>query len=133
MIVDQVICAVDDLFGDEEGSSLRLRSIGFAGIETVHAFVIHWIDVRDFLFERSDVDQGKQDNRAGNRGGVEIGDQLFDSNDGSVLRAVGAGYQSEDGSGFGAIHDDHGNIRSGIDAGGDFEVTGRFLAWSGGG
>jgi hypothetical protein len=44
---------------------------------------------------------------------------------------VGTGYQGEDGSGLGSIHDDHRNIRSSIDAGGDFEVTGGFLAWRG--
>ena len=38
------------------------------------------------------------------------------------------GHQREDGTGLGTIHHDHRDVRSGIDPGGDFEVTGRFLA-----
>jgi hypothetical protein len=51
VIVDQVVRAIHDVFGDEEGRAIRLRSIGFAGIEAIHALVIYRIDVRDFLFE----------------------------------------------------------------------------------
>ena len=38
------------------------------------------------------------------------------------------GHQRKDRAGLGAIHHHHGNVCSGIDAGRDFEVTGRFLA-----
>ncbi len=74
MVVDQVVAAIDDLFGDEVGGAIGLRAIGFAGIEAVHALVVHRIDVRDFLFEGSNVDQRNEDDRAGDCGGVEIGD-----------------------------------------------------------
>src|SRR6202166_5430708 len=72
VIVDQVVRAIHDLFSDEQRRAIRLRSIGFAWIEAVHALVIYRIDVRDFLFERSDVDQWNQDNCARNRSGGEI-------------------------------------------------------------
>src|SRR5208283_73843 len=128
VIVNQVIATIDDLFGDEEGSAIGLRSIGFAGIEAVHALVINRIDVRDFLFEGSDVDERNQDDRAGNCGGIEIGDQPFDSNDGNVFRAVGAADQSKYRTGLCAIHHDYGNVCCGIHDGGNFEVACSFLA-----
>jgi hypothetical protein len=128
VIVDQVVRAIHDLFGDEEGSAVRLRSIGFAWVEAVHALVIYRIDVRDLLFERSNVDQRNQDDRARKLSGVEINDQSFDGNYGNVFRPMRTGHQCKDRTRLSAIHHDDGNVRSGIDAGGDFEVTGRFLA-----
>jgi len=52
VVVDEVVTVVDDFLGDEVGGALRLRAVGFAGVEAVHAFVVHRIDVGD-LFART--------------------------------------------------------------------------------
>ena len=57
VVVDEVVAAVDDFLGDEEGGAVGLRAVGFAGIEAVHAFVVDGIDVRDFQLEGRDVDE----------------------------------------------------------------------------
>src|SRR5258708_5992717 len=114
VIVDQVVRAIHDLFGDEEGSAVRLRSIGFAWVEAVHALVIYRIDVRDLLFERSNVDQRNQDDRARNLSWVEINDQSFDGNHGNVLRPMRTGHQCKYRTRFSAIYHDDENGVSGI-------------------
>ncbi len=91
VVVDEVVAAVDDLFGDEERGALGLRAVGFAGVEAVHAFVVGGIDVGDFLLEGGDVDERNEDDDAGKLRGVEGGDEFFDGDDGGVFGAVGAG------------------------------------------
>src|SRR2546427_419959 len=133
VVVDKVVAAVDDLFGDQEGGALGLRAVGFAGVEAVHAFVVGGIDVGDFLLEGGDVDERNENDDAGDLRGVEGVDEFFDGDDGSVLGAVGAGDERENFAGLCAVDDDDGDVGGGVDAGGDFEVAGGFLAGSGGG
>src|SRR5216684_21359 len=104
VVVDQVVAAVDDLLGDEEGGALGLRAVGFAGVEAVHAFVVGRIDVGNFLLEGGDVDERNEDDDAGELPGVEGGNEFFD-----------------------------GDVGGGVDTGGDFKVAGGFLAGSGSG
>ena len=133
VVVDEVVATVDDLFGDEEGGALGLRAVGFARIESVHAFAVDGIDVRDFLLEGGDVDEGDENNDAGDLGGVESVDEFFDCDDGSVFGAVGTGDEGDGFAGLGAVDDNDGDVGGGVNAGGDFEIAGGFLAEGGGG
>src|SRR5437660_11810 len=133
MVVDEVVAAVDDFLGDEVGGALGLRAVGFAGVKTVHAFIVDGIDVGDFLFEGLNVDERDEDDGARDLRGVEGGDEFFDGDDGDVFGAVRAGDEREDFAGLGAAYDDDGNAGGRIDAGGDFESAGGFFAGSGGG
>jgi hypothetical protein len=89
--------------------------------------------VRNFLFERLDVDERDEDDGASDLGGVESGDQFFDGDDGDLFSAVSAGDEGEDFAGFGAVDYDDGDAGGGVDAGGNFENAGRFFAGGGGG
>ena len=91
VVVDQVVAAVDDLFGDEVGGAFSLGAVGFAGVEAIHALVVDGVYVRNFLQERRDVDERKQDDGAGELSGIDGRDQFFHRDDGGVFRAVGAG------------------------------------------
>src|SRR6266851_1860643 len=133
VVVDEVVAAVDDFPGDEVGGTLGLRAVGFAGVETVHAFVVDGIDVRDFLLEGLDVDERDEDDCAGDLGGVESDDELFDGDYGDVFGAVGAGDEGEDFAGLGAVDYDDGDAGGGVDACRNFEGASGFLAGGGGG
>ncbi len=74
MEIDQIVGFIDHFPGDQERSALGLRAVLFSGVEAVHAFVIDGIDVRDFLFEGSDIDERKNDHGAGNLCWVEAAD-----------------------------------------------------------
>src|SRR6266481_7500033 len=131
VVVDEIVAAVDNFFGDEVGGALGLRAVSFAGIKTVHAFVVDGIDVRDFLLEGLNVDERNEDDDAGDLRGVETNDEVFDGDDGDVFGAVGAGDEREDFAGFGAIHDDDGDAGGSVNASGDFESAGGFFAGGG--
>src|SRR5205807_6576767 len=51
VVVNKIIAAFDHLFSDEIGGALGLGAILLAGIETVHAFAVHGVYVRDLLLE----------------------------------------------------------------------------------
>src|SRR5258708_29516590 len=70
--VDEVVTAVNDFFGYEVGGALGLRAIGFAGVETVHTFLVDRVDVGNFLLERREIDDRQDDYRAGELGWVKI-------------------------------------------------------------
>src|SRR5882672_9439609 len=128
VVVDEIVAAVDDLFGDEEGGALGLRAVGFARVEAVHAFVVDGIDVRDLLFEGRDVDQWDEDDDAGDLRGVESVDEFFDGDDGGVFGAMRSGDEGENFSGLCAVDNDDGDAGGGVNAGRDFKVAGGFLA-----
>src|SRR6476660_1829621 len=133
MIVDQEVAAIDDFFRDQERGALGLSAVGFAGIEAVHAFVVDGIDVRDFLEEGRNVDEREQNDGAGELGGINGGNQFFESDDGGVLGAMGAGDQGEHGAGICAVENDDGDASGGVSAGGNVEVAVGALAGGGGG
>jgi hypothetical protein len=58
VIVDQVVRAIHNVFGDEQGCTIRLRSIGFAWIKAIHTLVIYRIDVRDFCSNEAMLTSG---------------------------------------------------------------------------
>src|SRR5207249_6879019 len=131
VVVDEVVAAVDDFPGDEEGGALGLRAVGFAGVETVHAFVVDGIDVRDFLLEGLDIDERDENDGASDLRGVEIGDEFFDGDDGDVFGAVGTGDECENFAGLGPVYDDDGDAGGIVDTSGNFEGAGGFLVGGG--
>src|SRR5216684_2820822 len=131
VVVDEVVAAVDDFLADEVRGALGLRAVEFAGVEAVHAFVVDGIDVGEFLLEGLDVDERDENDGAGELGGVEGGDELFDGDDGDVFGTVSAGDEREDFAGLGAVHDDDGDAGGSVNAGGDFEGAGGFFAGDG--
>ena len=133
VVVDQVVAAVYDFFGDQERGALGLGAVYLSGVEAVHAFVVDRIYVGDFLKERRDVDQGKQDDRTGKLRGIDLRRKFFQGNDGGVFGAVRAGDQGEDGAGFGAVDDDDGDASCCVGAGGNVEIAVGALAGRGSG
>ncbi len=131
VVVDEVVAAVDDFLGDEVGGTVGLRAVRFAGVEAVHAFVVHRIDVGDFLLERLNVDERDENDGAGNLRGVESGDEFFDGDDGDVFGAMSAGDEREDFARLDAVHDDDGDAGGGVKASGNFESAGGFFAGGG--
>src|SRR5258708_2082728 len=132
VVVDEIVAAVDDFLGDEVGGAFGLCAVGFAGVEAVHAFVVHRIDVRDFLLEGLNVDERNEDDGAGDLRGVESGDEFFDGDDGNIFSAVSAGDEREDSSGLRAVDDDDGDAGGGVDGGRNFESARGFFAGGGG-
>jgi len=45
---------------------------------------------------------------------------------------MGTSHKSKDGTGFGSINDDHGDVCTGVNSGGDFKVARGFLIRRGG-
>ncbi len=131
VVVDEVVAAVDDFPGDEERGALGLRAIGFAGVETVHAFVVDGIDVRDFLLEGLDIDERDENDGASHLRGVEIGDEFLDGDDGDVFGAVGTGDECENFAGLCPVYDDDGDAGGGVDTSGNFQDAGGFLVGDG--
>src|SRR2546430_17047622 len=105
MIVDEVVTAVDNLFGNDIRRALGLRTVRFARIRAVHALVIDGIDVRNFLFEGRDVHKRNENDRARDLNRIELSNEFFNRDDGSVFRAVGSGNQRKDSAGLCAVHD----------------------------
>jgi hypothetical protein len=58
VVVDKIITSIDNLSVDKKGRTFSLRPIGFPRVEAVHALVIDGVDMRDFLFEGLNVDEG---------------------------------------------------------------------------
>src|SRR5437660_10242774 len=124
MVVDEVVAAVDDFLGDEVGGALGLRAVGFAGVKTVHAFIVDGIDVGDFLFEGLNVDERNEDDGARDLRGVESGDEFFDGDDGDVFGAVRGGDEREYFGGLGADKADDGDAGGSGSARGNVETDG---------
>src|SRR5258706_12206932 len=91
------------------------------------------MDVRDFLFERMNVDEREKDNCAGDLRGVEAADEAFEGDDRRVFRAVSAGNQRECRPWVAAADDYDRNLCGGIGAGGDVKRAGGVFAGLGGG
>ena len=84
--------------------------------------------MRNFLFERHDIHERHQNDRAGNLRRIKLANQLFHSDDGHILRAMRTGHKREHGPGLRAIHHHHRNIRRSVYARRNFDVAIRFLA-----
>jgi len=65
--------------------------------------------------------------------GIEGVDQFFDGNDGDVFGTVGARDEGEDLAGLCPVNDNDGDAGGGVNASGDFEIAGGFLARGGSG
>jgi hypothetical protein len=121
MEVDKVIAAVDNFLGDEEGGTLGLRAIFLARIKAVHAFLVDRVDVRNFLLERGEIDERKDDDGTGELGWIEIKDERFEGDDGSIFGAMRTGDESQNRAGLDSVDDDDRDICGRIDARGNFE------------
>jgi len=71
VVVDKIITSIDNLFGDNKGRTFSLRPIVFPRVKAVHALVIDGVNMRDFLFEGLNVDEGYKDNGAGDLRGIK--------------------------------------------------------------
>ena len=110
-----------------------MRAVSLAWIKTVHTFAVNGIDVRNFLLERGDIHQRNEDDGTRDLGRVQIADELFNGDDGSVLRAVRAGDQREHFSWLRSIHHHDRDVSRSVHAGRHREVASRFLPRRGGG
>jgi len=75
-----------------------------------------------------DIDEWDENDGSGDLGGIEGGDELFNGDDGGVFGAVGAEMSAEDFAGLGAVYDNDGDVCRCVDACGDIEIAGGFLA-----
>ena len=116
MIVDQVIAALDYLFGDLRRNTFRLGPVRISRVEAIHAFSVDRVHVRNLLLKRGNIHQRKNDHSAGDLGGIKRLNQLFQRNDGGILRSVRAGNQRQHWPRFRAVEDCHGNGSGGIAA-----------------
>ena len=71
MVVDEIVTAIDDLFGDKKGRAFSLRPIDFPRVKTIHALVIDGIHMGDLLFEGLNIEEGDKDNGAGDLRGIK--------------------------------------------------------------
>ena len=83
--IDEVIARLHHRFRDDVRGALGLRAAGIARVEAIHALAVDGVDVRHDLLERRHVDDRKQDERPGELGRADAGDQLLDRHDGRVL------------------------------------------------
>jgi hypothetical protein len=128
MEIDQVVRFVDDLLRDQERNAVGLRAVHFAGIKSIHTFIVDGIYVRNFLLKRWNVDERNQNYCAGNLRRVERGDHPLDGDNGGVFRAVRAGNNGESRAGLSAAKYHDRNVSCDINAGGDVDKAGGFLA-----